>query len=254
MKQGIIIASFGTTHEETRRRCIVNIEKKIAETFPDFQVMRAFTSRIVKAKLKKKYGMHVFNEMEALEELKKLGIAGKDIYIQPLHIIPAFEYEKLTSLEDVHVSKPLLYSTDSIDRVIDAMDFDVQEDEQLVLFGHGSRHENDRLYKLFNERLEYKGIDNVYMVTAEGDVSIEDKIPALKKHGGKTVYLQPFMIVAGEHAKVDMASEEEGSLKTVLEGEGFTVIPRLIGLGEYDFISDIFIDHLKECMGEKGAL
>jgi sirohydrochlorin cobaltochelatase len=54
------------------------------------------------------------------------------------------------------------------------------------------------------------------------------------------------MLVAGDHAINDMASDEEDSWKTVLEEEGFNVVCILEGLGEYAGIQKMFLDHLKK--------
>ena len=54
------------------------------------------------------------------------------------------------------------------------------------------------------------------------------------------------MIVAGDHAKNDMASDEEDSWKTVLTNEGYEVTALLKGMGEYEFIQDMFMDKLEK--------
>jgi sirohydrochlorin cobaltochelatase len=56
------------------------------------------------------------------------------------------------------------------------------------------------------------------------------------------------MIVAGDHAKNDMASDEDDSWKTILQKEGYEVTPVLKGMGEYEFIHDMFMDKLEEVM------
>ena len=54
------------------------------------------------------------------------------------------------------------------------------------------------------------------------------------------------MIVAGDHATNDMASDDEESWKSVLEEERFRVECILEGLGEYPGIQDMFAEHLKK--------
>ncbi len=53
----------------------------------------------------------------------------------------------------------------------------------------------------------------------------------LKKSGAKTVWLAPFMLVAGDHAKNDLGGDEEDSWASMLRKEGFTVKTHLRGLG-----------------------
>ena len=54
------------------------------------------------------------------------------------------------------------------------------------------------------------------------------------------------MVVAGDHASNDMASDEEDSWKSILEKEGFKVQCSLKGLGEYKDIRELYIKHIKE--------
>lgn len=49
----------------------------------------------------------------------------------------------------------------------------------------------------------------------------------------------PFMLVAGDHARNDMAGEED-SWKTILEKEGFEVEVHMHGLGEKEEFRQIF--------------
>lgn len=53
----------------------------------------------------------------------------------------------------------------------------------------------------------------------------------------------PFMSVAGDHAKNDMASDEDDSWKSLLIKEGIEVVPVLKGTAEYDVFFDIWVDH-----------
>ena len=56
----------------------------------------------------------------------------------------------------------------------------------------------------------------------------------------------PLMIVAGDHAKNDMAGESEDSWKRRLEEAGFEVRPVLKGLGEYPGVREMIARHAAE--------
>lgn len=249
MAKGIIVASFGTSYEETRRLNIESIEQEITRQFSDYVVNRAFTSRMILKKLKTRDALYIDNEIEALEKMRVAGM--EEIYIQPLHVIPGFEYEKLTSLEDVVVGKPLLYSQDDYEMIVENLPLHVEESEALVFMGHGSEHEADERYKELESVYREHGIENVYFATVEGDVTLQDVMPELKSRGYDKIILQPFMIVAGDHAQNDMASDDEDSWKSILLDNGFTVEVRLIGLGQYETIRDIFVNHLRRAIEEK---
>ena len=63
----------------------------------------------------------------------------------------------------------------------------------------------------------------------------------------KKVALMPFMLVAGDHAKNDMAGEED-SWKSELEDAGYEVRVIMKGLGEFEGIRKIFLEHIEEAM------
>jgi sirohydrochlorin cobaltochelatase len=56
------------------------------------------------------------------------------------------------------------------------------------------------------------------------------------------------MLVAGDHAQNDMASDEDDSWKTILEKEGFLVDIYLHGLGEHHGIRQIYVNHVKDAI------
>ena len=59
------------------------------------------------------------------------------------------------------------------------------------------------------------------------------------------------MLVAGEHAKNDMAGENKNSWKNVLLGEGFKVNLYLHGLGEIKKFQDIYLKHIEDIIENK---
>lgn len=250
MKKGLIVTSFGTTYEETRIKCIESIEDRIKEEFADCLVIRAFTSRRVINKLKKRDNYLVNTPTQAMIELKENGI--KDIYIQPLLIIEGVEYEKiLREARDfmvknncnISIGKPLLSSELDYEKVVKAL---IHKDEAIVFMGHGSEHKADLSYKRLEKTIRDSGNENLFVGTVEGERSIEDVIVELKNKSIDKVLLKPFMLVAGDHAINDMASEEDDSWKVLLEKNNIQVTTELKGLGEIKGIQDIFIDHLKE--------
>ncbi|MDO5037115.1 MAG: sirohydrochlorin cobaltochelatase [Tissierellia bacterium] len=241
MDKGIIIASFGTSVEETRRKSISRIENAIHEAFPEAYSLRAFTSRMIRNRLIKEEGLHVFTEKEAYDHLLDRGLKEENIFIQPLHVIPGYEYEKLVKLDRGRVGLPLFSSKKDLDDFVGRMDFDLGEGEALILFGHGTDHTNDVIYRDLQEAFRRAGHDNIFVVCVEGNrpfAHVEEDLAGL---GLKRVHVQPLMIVAGVHALEDMDSQEEGSLRRTLEERGYEVVSRMKGLGEYPEIVDMFV-------------
>ena len=76
-------------------------------------------------------------------------------------------------------------------------------------------------------------------------MTIEDIIEKMKEKDFKRILLKPLMIVAGDHAKNDMSSDDEDSWKIMLKNEGYEVTSVLKGMGEYEFIRKMFMDKLE---------
>lgn len=254
MKKGIIVVSFGTSYEEARKLCIESIETRIREKYKDFLVLRAFTSQMVINKLKKRDNYRVDNPREALEKMKEAGI--KEIYIQPLLILPGYEYEKILKqteefLKDnedysIKIGKPLLYDEDYA-KIVGALCLPaIKANEVIVLMGHGTDHKADISYGRLERVFRENGHENIYVATVEGRVTLENIVPVLKDKKIERVILRPFMLVAGYHVINDMASEEEGSWKSILEREGFNVEAILKGLGELEGIQNIYLEQLEK--------
>lgn len=256
MKKGIIVTSFGTTYKETRELCIESIENRIKDEFAKEAVARAFTSKIVISRLKERDNYHVDTPTEALERIVNLGI--KDIYIQPLHIIEGHEYEKILresmdfllkyNKSNICVGKPLLSSEGDYERVVDALNLNDRTGEALIFMGHGSDHKSDNAYVKLENLIRSKGFNNVYIATVEGERTIEEVIQELKDKNINKVILRPFMLVAGDHAINDMASDDEDSWKNMLEKHNIKVNIEMYGLGQVKEIQDIFIDHLRDIL------
>lgn len=124
----------------------------------------------------------------------------------------------------------------------------------LVYMGHGNEFYSTGAYIEFQKTLReiYKDIP-IFVGCVEGFPSLDDVTFSLKHHGRiKKVLLKPFMIVAGDHAKNDMAGEEDDSWKSIFENMGLEVITAVEGLGEYDKIGDIFIQHIKDVTKDNG--
>ena len=254
MKKGIIVASFGTTYEVTRKLCIESIEKMVEEKYEDYLVLRAFTSEIVRSILKDRDGLNIYNPIGALNRMKELGI--KEIFIQSLHIIPGYEYEKIVKqVEDfkkenegfiISVGKPLLYEDYEFRKVIEGLEAEsILGEKPVVFMGHGTEHGSDEAYIKLEKLFADKGCGEVFIGTVEGAKTIGDIIAQLKGRNIKKVMLRPFMLVAGDHAINDMASEDEDSWRNKLLDNGIEAEIGLSGLGEIRAVRDLFLEHLE---------
>jgi sirohydrochlorin cobaltochelatase len=248
MKKAILVTSFGTSHKDTREKCLDVIENEVREKYGNEKVERAYTSGVIRRIVEKKEGIHIYDQKEGLEALKNKGY--DEIITMSLHILGGIEYSKLSN-EYGKVTQPLLTTDEDYRKIVNNEKFnDLEGNDAIIFMGHGSESAADVTYQRLQEEYIKAGKNNIFIATVEGKVTIEDVIEKLKKTDYKKILLKPFMIVAGDHAKNDMASDEEDSWKTVLQNEGYEVNPVLKGMGEYKFIRDMFMEKLEAVYGK----
>ena len=195
----------------------------------------------------------VDNVEEALNRAVDNGV--KTLVVQPTHLMNGFEYEELMgtlaefsdSFEQVAVGEPLLTSDEDFLAVADAItaataDYDDGK-TAIVFMGHGTEAESNQVYSKMQDVLTENGYENYYIGTVEASPALDDVLAALDGKGYEKVVLEPLMVVAGDHANNDMASDEEGSWKTTFEEAGYEVETLLTGLGELEAIQELYVQH-----------
>ena len=243
MKKAILVTSFGTSHKDTREKCLDSIQREVEEKYGNENVERAYTSGIIRRIIEKNEGIHIFDQKEGLKVLKDKGF--EEIITMSLHILDGIEYSKLDD-KFGKISKPLLADDEDFKKIVENKEFnDLEGNDAIVFMGHGTESEADYAYQKLQEEYLKAGKNNIFIATVEGKVTIKDVIEKMKGKGFKKILLKPFMIVAGDHAKNDMSSDDEDSWKTILKNEGYEVTSVLKGMGEYEFIREMFMDKLE---------
>ena len=243
MKKAILVTSFGTSHRDTREKCLDLIQREVEEKYGSENVERAYTSRIIRRIIEKNEGIHIFDQEEGLKALKDRGF--EKIITMSLHILDGIEYSKLDD-KFGKISKPLLADDEDFEKIVENKEFnDLEGNDAIVFMGHGTESEADYAYQKLQDEYLKAGKNNIFIATVEGKVTIKDVIEKMKGKGFKKILLKPFMIVAGDHAKNDMSSDDEDSWKTMLKNEGYEVTSVLKGMGEYEFIRKMFMDKLE---------
>lgn len=253
-KAALLMVHFGTTHDDTRAATIEAINGKAQTAFPELKFQEAYTSRIIIRRLKKR-GIEKDTPLDALLKLRGKGYTH--IIVQSTNIIDGVEMESLRRdvesvlpfFKEVRVGTPLLYSVEDAGKVVKIMEsrFNVPVQakktakENFVLVGHGTYTPSTAIYSQMDYMLKADGLTNFHVGTIEGYPTFKTMLAQLKAEKAKRVTLVPFMFVAGDHAKNDIA----GEWKEMLEKEGFTVKVHLEGLGQISEIQEIFIEHIR---------
>lgn len=253
-KAALLMVHFGTTYDDTRALTIDAINTKAQAAFPELKFQEAYTSRIIIRRLKKR-GIEKLTPLDAL--LKLRGEGYTHIIVQSTNIIDGVEMESLRRdvesvvpfFKEIRVGTPLLYSVEDAEKIVEIMGNRLNTSapgkkaakENFVLVGHGTYTPSTAIYSQMDYMLKAGGLTNFHVGTIEGYPTFETMLAQLKADKAKRVTLVPFMFVAGDHAKNDIA----GEWKEALEKEGYTVNTRLEGLGQVPEIQEIFIEHIR---------
>ena len=263
MKKAILVVSFGTSHMDALKNSIEKIENKIKEEFKEYDVYRAFTAHMIIKKIKNRDGINIPTPEEALEELREKGY--EEVLVQPLHIIPGEEFDYIKGIVKIHkddfksikIGRPIFYyqGMEGLPKdyslFIESIKEVLENEESVVLFGHGTAHYGNAVYGMLQTVLVDEDYDNVFVATVEGYPSIESCIKRMKKKNIKKTKLVPLLLVAGDHAKNDIASDEDDSLKSMLEREGIEVRLHMHGLGEFDKFGHLYINRIHDLIEER---
>ncbi|MDU2491992.1 MAG: sirohydrochlorin cobaltochelatase [Clostridium celatum] len=263
MKKAILVVSFGTSYLDTLEKTIEKAEKQIRDKFSEYDIYRAFTSHMIIKKLKEKYEIFVDTPEEMLEKLYEAGY--EEVIMQPLHMIPGEEFiyiNKIAELfkekfEVLKVGRPIFYYQgieelpQDYSLFIEATKELYEENSAVVLMGHGTAHPANSVYGCLQTVFEDEGYENVFVTTVEGYPNFENVISRLKRKNISEVTIAPLMVVAGDHARNDMASDDEDSLKSVLEAEGIKVNVHLKGLGENEKFNELYINRIDDLINNR---
>lgn len=254
MKKGILLVAFGSSIPQAQVS-FENIDKKAKAAFPSIPIRWAYTSAIIRHKMAKQ-GKQLDSVEMALAKMMDEGFTH--VAVQSLHTIAGEEFHDLRrnakafghmagGFERILIGYPLLAGQNDIDRVVDAIIKQIHKERKkkdaVVLMGHGTPHPSNAVYAAMMYHFQQKD-PNIFVGTVEGSPEIDEIKAMLLKKKVKKAYLMPFMSVAGDHARNDMAGDEEDSWKSILTKAGIKCVPILKGTAEYDEIVAVWIDHL----------
>ena len=267
-KAAMLVVSFGTSMPEARK-AINNLADAVKNEFPSADVRIAFTSNIIRRKIKNETGESIPNPAQALAQLNDEGYSY--VVVIPTHMIPGEEYDELTDVtdsfaamwgkfgfEELEVCRPFLDGVKSCERIADILirRFDSQlkdKETAIILMGHGTpEHFANAQYLQLQLALDQKNYGRFFVGTVESSPSIDDIKASLKRHPEiKKLVLSPLMVVAGDHAHNDLAGEDdEESWLNVLKAEGYEVSTHLEGLGEDKNFAREFVRKVYELITE----
>ena len=163
----LLVLSFGTSFNDSRRLTIGAIENDLETAFPDYSVRRGFTANIVIDHVNRRDGEKIDDIGESLDRAAANGV--KNLVVQPTHLMNGLEYDELCgkiadysdAFEKVVIGDPLLTTDEDFQTVADAIvdwtkDYDDGE-TAIVFMGHGTEAESNAVYQKMQDLLTSGG-------------------------------------------------------------------------------------------------
>ena len=255
---GILLVAFGSS-EESAQVSFENIDRKVKQAYPKIPVRWAYTSHIIREKLARA-GKVLDSPQVALARMRDEKFTH--VAVQSLHTIGGSEYHDLRrtvgafkimgGFEKIILGYPLMATQKDMERTVEAvlatLPKERRKDEAVVLMGHGTHHPSNAFYAALMFQLQLQD-PNIFVGTVEGYPELDLIQELLLRKKIKKAYLMPFMSVAGDHAKNDMAGDEDDSWKSVLTKAGIECVTVLKGTAEFDEFVDIWVDHVGGPLG-----
>jgi len=253
-KVGILLVAFGSSLPGAQVS-FDNIEIATKAAYPDIPLRWAYTSHIIRKKLAKQ-GKHLDSPEVALAKMQDEGFTH--VAVQSLHTIGGAEYHDLSrtvgafkamgGFQRILLGYPLLATQQDMELAVAAILKTLpkhrKKGDAVVLMGHGTHHPANAFYAALMWQLQLKD-PNVFVGTVEGYPEADDIREILVQKQIKKAYLMPFMSVAGDHAKNDMAGDEDDSWKSIFTKAGIQCVPILKGSAEYQDFVDIWVSHIR---------
>lgn len=255
MKRAILLVSFGTSYVDAGRNSLDAICRDLRTAADGIPVYQAYTSGMIIEKLLGQ-GIKIDTVDEAVHAAIERQITN--LYVIPSHMISGMEYQKMVRIlekyrskfQEIKIAPSVLQEEEDCERIADLLCDILQFRSEYIyiLMGHGTEDEANIRYQQMNEAFQRKGITNVHIASVEAKPDLEDIMQILKGlKSVKKVILHPFMVVAGDHARNDMAGDTD-SYATRLEEAGYQVEAVVKGLGEYPAFRKIYVDKLQELL------
>ena len=258
-QKALVCASFGTT-VPTAAADIAGVEQALAAAAPGWQLLRAYTSGMVRTALAGR-GQPEDSVPEALARAAAAGC--RRVLVQPTHFLWGVEYDKLKAqalaaapgFDWLRVGRPLLDDTRDLRALAGAIGalYPAEPGRAVVLMGHGSAHRANVVYPALQGIFELQSRPDIRVGTVEGWPGLAEVCAALARSRASRVLLVPLMLVAGDHAQNDMAGPGPHSWRSVLAGQGYRVDWVRHGLGSEKVVQDLYAAHLRGVLREDGA-
>lgn len=254
--QGLLSVSFGTVDDKAYARSIGAIEEALAAVFPNRRQYSAWTSAYVAERVRTERGVHHDTLAEAFARLSEDGI--DDLLIATTCLTQGRAMDKVNAAaaawvngegaRTAHLTPPLLANEadrQAVAQTVCSAYSDIAETEVVLLMGHGVAGSSNKMYRQMQDALSAVGTPRVLLALVEGSPGFDAALARVEELRPTCVHLAPFMMVAGGHVHADLVGDGSHSWKSQLEARGISTHAVLRGLGEYEEIRQLVVQHAR---------
>lgn len=253
MSKAIVLAAFGSADLDGIRKSIGLLEKDLNSYFgKEYTVVKSFTSNKIIDLLKERHDYFVPHLSKVLFNLVNQGY--EEVIIQPLYIMSGRDKKQIEEIVDeykysvkkVVISKSLFTDDDNLNKESYEIGNVICENigsNDILLVGHGSKRNSNKLYDVIEEAVRDITNKKVYMATLEGEKTIDTVIETLVSDGVKNLIVKPLFIIPGKHVISDI-SNGDGSWMNMLREKNINVTINENSLLQYEGIRKLYIKNI----------
>ena len=246
MRDAIILTSFGSADDVIRAKTFDALADELKENFPAFEIRQAFTSNFMIRKLSQR-GIFINTPADEISKLR--GEGCRKIFLLPTHLTPGEEFDNKIlpcAANDVEVISPLM--SEPLDpkifvTIIDC--FPRDDDEDLILVGHGSPHRHNPVYENLQRNAGKK--IHIGVIELNDTPNFSDVISRLKISHAEKILLAPLLFNGGVHVAEDIAGEKNSWLSR-LTALGYKVRVIRDGLGTFKNFRALYVEKCMEAV------
>lgn len=253
-RRGLVLASYGTTRQDARRRDIEPLARDLCAAAPGTPFCEAYLSAPVRRMLRRK-GVSAPGALgDALAALADAG--AERACVQPALIVAGSTLDALLAEASgwegafpggIAVGEPLLSSARDLRDVARAIAeaHPVRPGRALVLVGHGATGGANQPYLALLDELRAQGRADAFLGLLDGAPGVDEVIGDVAAAGLGTAALVPLMLTAGSHVARQLAAGAPDGWQAQLRAAGVEADLDMRGLGSLPAIRTVFLNHAR---------
>lgn len=251
MSKAIVLVAFGSANLEGIKQSIGLLEQDLNEYFAgEYTVLKAFTSNKIIELLKERHDYVIPHLSKALFNLVNQGY--EEVIIQPLHIMSTSDIKRIEEVVDEYKysmkrivicntlfsdeEEVLIKESNEIANII----WDDSEKNDILLVGHGSKKNSNKIYDVITEAVRNKSNKKVYLATLEGEKTLDLAIEEILKDDTKKLTLKSLFIIPGKHVIDDILNSND-SWSEKIKSKGIEITIGKKSLLQYEKIREMYI-------------